>query len=57
MKILVLDDEVVTKLSRLLDTQNKEWEKLAESLNLGGLLPVLMKHPKPVAYLLENLDV
>lgn len=55
--ILVLDEEVVTKLSRLLDTQNKEWEKLAESLNLGGLRPVLMKHPKPVAYLLENLDV
>lgn len=41
----------------MLDTPNRDWEALADSLGLGGLRLVFEKHPQPAGYFLENLDV
>jgi hypothetical protein len=45
-------------LADILDSPNKEWEKLADSLDLLlSMRSVLDKQQSPTTYLLSNMDV
>ncbi|XP_057374204.1 nuclear factor NF-kappa-B p105 subunit-like [Daphnia carinata] len=53
-----LDKRVISELAGILDSPNKEWEKLADSLDLLlSMQTVLDKQPSPTTYLLSNMDL
>ena len=53
-----LDKRIINELAEILDSPNKEWEKLADSLDLLlSMRSVLDKQQSPTTYLLSNIDV
>ena len=55
---LELDEQIISDLADILDSPNKEWEKLADSLDLLlSMRSVLDKQQSPTTYLLSNMDV
>jgi hypothetical protein len=53
-----LDKRIISELADILDSPNKEWEKLADSLDLLlSMQSVLDKQESPTTYLLSNMDV
>ncbi len=56
--MLELDKRIIKQLADILDSPDKEWEKLADSLDLlSSMRSVLDKQPSPTTYLLSNMDV
>jgi hypothetical protein len=53
-----LDKRSISDLANILDSPNKEWEQLADSLDLLlSMRTVLDKQQSPTTYLLSNMDV
>lgn len=53
-----LDKRIISDLANILDSPNKEWEQLADSLGLLlSMRTVLDKQQSPTTYLLSNMDV
>ncbi|XP_046440832.1 nuclear factor NF-kappa-B p105 subunit-like isoform X2 [Daphnia pulex] len=53
-----LDKRIISDLANILDSPNKEWEQLADSLDLLlSMRTVLDKQQSPTTYLLSNMDL
>lgn len=57
-RFIELDIHIIKKLSSILDSPEKIWERLADSLGLlSSMKSVLDQQESPATYLLSNIDV